>query len=266
MSCSKMSKAVSSFAVDSQMLPNGSPAADSLMPPVGSYAAGSPMLLPAVDKPPDAVSVTTDWYAQHLDTESRDVIVRRALGSHARLGGGFTAHGVVCDDTLHRMVALRYHEIEGRDQTLPPTGSSVAGSSAADRLMSLNESSAAGMRLLPNEGINRSPAETSSHSSVVGSDDETDPEMPGLVDARPSMRADWPPRLVSGTFYSSNFNRPIFADYVGHRLRTISETDGLPPHRHGQAIAIQRTSDDHPAVARYELVSQNHLAAALQLL
>ena len=120
----------------------------------------------------------------------------------------------VCDDTLHRMVALRYHEIEGRDQTLPPTGSSVAGSSAADRHMSLNESSAAGMRLLPNEGINRSPAETSSHSSVVGSDDETDPEMPGLVDARPSMRADWPPRLVSGTFYSSNFNRPIFADYV----------------------------------------------------
>ena len=252
MSCSEMSKAVSSSAVDSQMLPNGPPAADSPMPPVEAEAAGSPMLLPAVDEPTETVPVRSDWYAPHLDTQNPNEIAEDLI---QRFSNGIPR----C-----RLHEIAVGIINRHGQTLLPNGlSAAARMSAADSLTRLYESSASDTSILPNEGINwsrtnRLPSETSSDSSG-----ETDPELPALIDP-PLMPTSSPPRVAFGTVLFTTFDRPIRADYVGHRLRIMAETEGFPLHRHGQVFPTQRTSDEHPVVAGYGLVSRNHLVAALE--
>ena len=111
------------------------------------------------------------------------------------------------------------------------------GSSAADSPMPLNGSSAAGSRMLPN-----------------------DIAVETLQKFYPRDRRCLPAETVVGTS-----NRPISHEYVHHRLRTILEIDGFTKLRYGQAIALERTSADPSAGARFELVSQNHLAAAFLL-
>ena len=252
MSCSKMSKAVSSSAVDSQILPDGSPAVDSSMPSVEVYAAASPMLLPAVDEPTETVPVRSDWYAPHLDTQNPNEIAEDLI---QRFSNGIPR----C-----RLHEIAVGIINRHGQTLLPNGlSAAARMSAADSLARLYLSSAGDIGILPNEGINwsrtnRLPSETSSDSSG-----ETDPELPALIDP-PLMPTSSPPRVAFGTVLFTTFDRPIRADYVGHRLRIMAETEGFPLHRHGQVFPTQRTSDEHPVVAGYGLVSRNHLVAALE--
>ena len=116
-------------------------------------------------------------------------------------------------------------------QTLLPNGFHWAGgTSAAVSFMASYESSVGDGRILSDRWRNwlrtyRLPSETSSDSGG-----ETDPEMPALID-----------------------DRTIRAEYVGHRFRI-----------NGQVIPIPRTSDEHPGVAGYGLVSRNHLVAALE--
>ena len=121
------------------------------------------------------------------------------------------------------------------DSPMPLNGSSAAGS--RDSPMPLNGSSAAGSRMLPNDIA----AET-------------------LQRFNPRDRRCLLAETVVGTF-----NRPISPEYVHHRLRTILEIDGFTKLRYGQAIALERTSADPSAGARFELVSQNYLAAAFLL-
>ena len=71
--------------------------------------------LPVVDNPKEAVIMTTDWYAPHLAKECRELVVRRTLSPDLFLGGGTTGQGAVCDKTPHRILALTYKKIEGRD-------------------------------------------------------------------------------------------------------------------------------------------------------
>ena len=218
MSCSKMSKAVSSSAVDSQILPDGSPVVDSSMPSVELYAAASPMLLRAADEPTETVLVITDWYAPHLVSPNPNEIVEDLI---QRFSAG--------------ILRIRPHEIavgisNRHGQTLLPNGLHwAAWISAAVSFTPSYESSVGDVCILPNEGINwsrtnRLPSETSSDSGG-----ETDPEMPALID-----------------------DRPIRAEYVGHRFRI-----------NGQVIPTPRTSEEHPGWA-LRSVSRNHLVAALE--
>ena len=115
--------------------------------------------------------------------------------------------------------------------------SKAVSSSAADSQMLPNGSSAADSHMLPNDIAAES-----------------------LQKYNPRARRCLPAEIVVGIF-----NRPISPEYVHHRLRTILETDGFTNLRYGQAIALERTSADPSAGARFELVSQNHLAAAFLL-
>ena len=202
MSCSKMSKAVSSSAADSQILPDGSPVVDSSMPSVELYAAASPMLLRAVDESTETVYVITDWYAPHLVSPNPNEIVEDLI---QRFSAG--------------ILRSRPHEIavgisNRHGQTLPPNGlSAAARMSAAVSLTRLYDPSAGDIRILPNEGIkwsrtNRLPSETSSDSGG-----ETDPEMPALID----------PPLMPTT------SSPSGADYVlisrNHLVAALEEVD-----------------------------------------
>ena len=170
MSCSKMCKAVSSSAADSQIIPDGSPAVGSSMPSVELYAPAGLMLPPAVDEFTETVPVTTDWYAPHPHTQNPNEIAGDLI---RRYSAGIPR----C--RLHKIAVGM---VPRHGQTLVPNCVSAAGlTSAADSPTRLYGYSAGDIRDSMNEGLNvsrtnRLPSETSSDSNV-----ETDPEMPALA-------------------------------------------------------------------------------------
>ena len=76
-------------------------------------------ILPRVDNPRDAVVTTTDWYAPHLAEEAKDFARPRTKSPTLMIGGGTSGEVAVCNKTPHRVLALRYKELEMCAHTRP---------------------------------------------------------------------------------------------------------------------------------------------------
>ena len=222
-SCSKMSKAVSPSAVDSQILPQRSdydedlveldmaldasreeaiqfeavPAnepADSPMPSVGLYAAASQMLPRAVDESAEAVLVMTDSYAPHLDPRTSDEIAADIISRYRVELPRSPLHEIAVD------ISNRH------GQTLRPLVLYLAGGTTSVFTVS-DRQIHAGLSHYWRRTYTM-PTETSFDSG-----DETDPEMPALVE--------------------DPQQRPV--------------------------ISVPRTPDEHPSVAGFGLVGLEEL-------
>ena len=208
MSCSDMSNAGGSFAADSQIPPDGSPVVVSSMPSVELCAAASPMLLRAVDEPTEPVLVLTDWYAPHEDSPTPNDIVEELISRYSVGLPRIPLHAVV----VHL----------------------AGGTSAAVSPMDSYENFAGWRNWL------RTYQLYSYSSSDSG--DETDPEMPALVDAGTHPQT---PAVIDDSFTS--------AEYVGRRVLI-----------NGQVIPIPRTPDEEPGETGHGLVSRDHLVASFE--
>ena len=183
-----MSKGASSSAVDSEILPNGASAVDSPMRSVRPYAAASLMPPRVVDESMETVSVVTDWYAPHLESRTADEIVADLI---ERYRAGLPRN------PFHLMPLHFFFLPGGTTATVP-----------------LSDSSHHSDLSLAWRRTHTMPSETSSDS-----DDETDPEMPVLID-----------------------DSTLRAEYVAHRFCI-----------NGQVIPMPRTSEELQGVAGDEL-------------